>query len=98
MRSDLAELKKRGHQVVTWPDWAWKAGGVCVIVINEGHRDNDGWCRPEKRIVCTGLVNGAALRGSAAGKLIFYLAWFFFTVRLALPIQAMLVYLTGSPR
>ncbi len=29
------ELKERGHQVATWPDWAWKAGGVCVIVINE---------------------------------------------------------------
>lgn len=30
----IRDLQKRGHQVTTWPDWAWKAGGVCVIVIN----------------------------------------------------------------
>ena len=34
-RQALLELEKRGHQVKMWPDWAWKAGGVCVIVINE---------------------------------------------------------------
>lgn len=31
----IAELEKRGHKVKTWPDWAWKAGGVCVILIKE---------------------------------------------------------------
>jgi gamma-glutamyltranspeptidase / glutathione hydrolase len=31
----IKELEKRGHQVMTWPDWAWKAGGVCAIVIKE---------------------------------------------------------------
>lgn len=30
----LHELNKRGHRVETWPDWAWKAGGVCAIMIN----------------------------------------------------------------
>ena len=34
----VAELKKRGHKVMPWPDWAWKAGGVCVIVINQDTR------------------------------------------------------------
>lgn len=33
-RQALRELEKRRHQVKMWPDWAWKAGGVCVIVIN----------------------------------------------------------------
>jgi gamma-glutamyltranspeptidase/glutathione hydrolase len=31
----ISELEKRGHKVMTWPDWAWKAGGVCVILIKE---------------------------------------------------------------
>ena len=31
----ITELERRGHKVITWPDWAWKAGGVCVILINE---------------------------------------------------------------
>ncbi len=28
----LKDLEKRGHRVKTWPDWAWKAGGVCAII------------------------------------------------------------------
>ena len=24
-------LADKGHKVVTWPDWTWKAGGVCTI-------------------------------------------------------------------
>jgi gamma-glutamyltranspeptidase/glutathione hydrolase len=31
----ITELEQRGHQVITWPDMAWKAGGVCVIVIKD---------------------------------------------------------------
>ncbi len=31
----IMELEQRGHEVMAWPDWAWKAGGVCVILINE---------------------------------------------------------------
>jgi gamma-glutamyltranspeptidase/glutathione hydrolase len=31
----IGELEKRGHKVMTWPEWAWKAGGVCVIVLKE---------------------------------------------------------------
>lgn len=26
-----AELGRRGHRVERWPDWSWKAGGVCAI-------------------------------------------------------------------
>ena len=28
------ELANKGHKVVTWPDWTWKAGGICTITIN----------------------------------------------------------------
>jgi gamma-glutamyltranspeptidase/glutathione hydrolase len=27
-------LAARGHRVVTWPDWTWRAGGVCTITID----------------------------------------------------------------
>jgi gamma-glutamyltranspeptidase/glutathione hydrolase len=27
-------LVDRGHRVVTWPDWTWRAGGVCAITID----------------------------------------------------------------
>ncbi|HUG36709.1 MAG TPA: gamma-glutamyltransferase family protein [Candidatus Limnocylindrales bacterium] len=29
-------LSAKGHKVVTWPDWTWKAGGVCTITIDHG--------------------------------------------------------------
>ncbi len=27
-------LADKGHQIVTWPDWTWKAGGICTIAMN----------------------------------------------------------------
>lgn len=27
-------LAAKGHKVVAWPDWTWKAGGVCAITID----------------------------------------------------------------
>ena len=27
-------MADKGHRVVTWPDWTWKAGGVCAIAID----------------------------------------------------------------
>jgi gamma-glutamyltranspeptidase/glutathione hydrolase len=27
-------LAAKGHEVVTWPDWTWRAGGVCAIAID----------------------------------------------------------------
>jgi gamma-glutamyltranspeptidase/glutathione hydrolase len=27
-------LAAKGHTVVTWPDWTWRAGGVCTITID----------------------------------------------------------------
>jgi gamma-glutamyltranspeptidase/glutathione hydrolase len=28
------QLADKGHKVVTWPDWTWRAGGVCTITID----------------------------------------------------------------
>jgi gamma-glutamyltranspeptidase / glutathione hydrolase len=27
-------LTAKGHKVVTWPDWTWRAGGVCTVTID----------------------------------------------------------------
>jgi gamma-glutamyltranspeptidase/glutathione hydrolase len=27
-------LADKGHKIVTWPDWTWKAGGICAITID----------------------------------------------------------------
>jgi gamma-glutamyltranspeptidase/glutathione hydrolase len=27
-------LADKGHKIVLWPDWTWKAGGVCAITID----------------------------------------------------------------
>ncbi|MEM8743607.1 MAG: gamma-glutamyltransferase family protein [Pseudomonadota bacterium] len=29
------ELAKRGHKVDHWPDWTWKAGGLCAIHVDQ---------------------------------------------------------------
>jgi gamma-glutamyltranspeptidase/glutathione hydrolase len=29
-------LAAMGHSVVAWPDWTWRAGGVCTIAIDRG--------------------------------------------------------------
>jgi gamma-glutamyltranspeptidase/glutathione hydrolase len=28
-------LAARGHEVTPWPDWAWRAGAVCAVLIDE---------------------------------------------------------------
>jgi gamma-glutamyltranspeptidase/glutathione hydrolase len=34
--SAVAEgLAAKGHDVVRWPDWTWRAGAVCTILANE---------------------------------------------------------------
>jgi gamma-glutamyltranspeptidase/glutathione hydrolase len=32
--STFSQLKEKGHTVEWWPEWAWKAGGVCAIVVD----------------------------------------------------------------
>ena len=29
-----SELAQKGHKVEWWPEWTWKAGGVCAIQID----------------------------------------------------------------
>jgi gamma-glutamyltranspeptidase/glutathione hydrolase len=28
------KLASKDHKIVTWPDWTWKAGGVCAITVD----------------------------------------------------------------
>ena len=32
--STFSHLRGKGHRIEWWPDWAWKAGGVCAIVVD----------------------------------------------------------------
>jgi len=32
--STFNQLKEKGHRAEWWPAWAWKAGGVCAIVVD----------------------------------------------------------------
>ena len=31
-----AALADRGHAIERWPDWEWKAGGVCLVRLEAG--------------------------------------------------------------
>jgi gamma-glutamyltranspeptidase/glutathione hydrolase len=31
-----AALADRGHRVERWPDWAWEAGAVCLVHVDDG--------------------------------------------------------------
>jgi gamma-glutamyltranspeptidase/glutathione hydrolase len=32
--STFNQLKEKGHRVELWPDWAWRAGNVCSIIVD----------------------------------------------------------------
>jgi len=32
--STLSQLREKGHRAEWWPEWAWKAGAVCAIVVD----------------------------------------------------------------
>jgi gamma-glutamyltranspeptidase/glutathione hydrolase len=32
--STFSQLEERGHKVEGWPEWAWRAGGICAIVVD----------------------------------------------------------------
>jgi len=34
----IGDLEQKGHRVQLWPEWAWKAGGVCAIVIDRENK------------------------------------------------------------
>jgi gamma-glutamyltranspeptidase/glutathione hydrolase len=43
-RPTLSRLGEKGHRIEEWPEWAWRAGGVCCITVDPA----------------TGLLTGAA--------------------------------------
>ncbi len=34
-RETVVELEQLGHRVRWWPDWSWRAGGVCTIMVDQ---------------------------------------------------------------
>jgi gamma-glutamyltranspeptidase/glutathione hydrolase len=41
-------MADRGHKVVTWPEWTWKAGGVCTITIDHASGVLSGGADPRR--------------------------------------------------
>lgn len=50
----VKELAAKGHRVELWPDWAWKAGGVCVIVIDRQNGVLTGAADPRRESYAIG--------------------------------------------
>lgn len=48
------ELRARGHDVVAWPDWEWRAGSVCAISVDVIGGTMEGAADPRR----TGSVAG----------------------------------------
>ncbi len=53
-RQTIAELQERGHRVQTWPDWAWKAGGVCLIRVNDDQKTLTAGADPRRESYAQG--------------------------------------------
>ncbi len=47
-------LEARGHRVELWPEWAWKAGGVCAIVIDRQNGVLTGAADPRRESYAIG--------------------------------------------
>lgn len=47
-----AALAARGHVVQAWPDWAWKAGGACLIMRCDDHLEG----ATDPRRECAGMA------------------------------------------
>ena len=41
-------MADKGHKVVTWPEWTWKAGGVCTITIDHASGVLSGGADPRR--------------------------------------------------
>ena len=42
------ELEELGHRVSWWPDWSWRAGGVCAIVVDQARGVLRGGADPRR--------------------------------------------------
>jgi gamma-glutamyltranspeptidase / glutathione hydrolase len=53
--ADVAgRLIEKGHRVELWPDWAWKAGGACVIRIDRTNAVLTGAADPRRESYAIG--------------------------------------------
>ena len=50
----VRDLEQKGHRVELWPEWAWKAGGVCAIVIDRQNRVLTGAADPRRESYAIG--------------------------------------------
>src|SRR5262249_2198689 len=55
------ELAVRGHRVVTWPDWTWKAGGICTITIDRARGLLAGGADPRRMGYAIGWGGGVGI-------------------------------------
>ena len=47
-RETGAELEQLGHRIGWWPDWSWRAGGVCAITVDQSRGVLRGGADPRR--------------------------------------------------
>ena len=47
-RETGAELEQLGHRIGWWPDWSWRAGGVCAITVDQSRGVLQGGADPRR--------------------------------------------------
>ena len=47
-RETGAALERLGHRVKWWPDWSWRAGGVCAITVDQSRGVLQGGADPRR--------------------------------------------------
>ena len=47
-RETGVELEELGHRVSWWPDWSWRSGGVCTILVNQARGVLQGGADPRR--------------------------------------------------
>lgn len=50
----VRDLGSRGHDVQWWPEWAWQAGGVCLVVADAARRAYCGAADPRRHSYAVG--------------------------------------------
>jgi gamma-glutamyltranspeptidase/glutathione hydrolase len=51
----FSQLKEKGHKMEWWPDWAWKAGAVCAIMLDPVNDVLLGAADPRRESYALGL-------------------------------------------
>lgn len=50
----IRALEEKGHRVEMWPEWAWKAGGICAILIDRKNGVLTGAADPRRESYAIG--------------------------------------------